>query len=60
MGNLTNIALDYTAEGFGVLPLKGNKAPALPTGHNYLYEIMTDEDINRLFANAKKDRHCLR
>ena len=54
MPNFINTALDYTAEGFGVLPLKGNKHPNLDQGHNFLYEIMSDSEIEQRFYNTEK------
>jgi hypothetical protein len=41
-------------EGLNPLPLKENKAPMLEKGHNYLYESINEEDIDRLFNNAQK------
>jgi len=52
--NLIDTAYDYLSEGLNPLPLKENKAPLLPKGHNYLYEQVKEEDIDKLFANAFK------
>jgi hypothetical protein len=41
------------AEGFNPLPLKKSKAPMLPVGHSYLYDKVSYEDIDTLFANAE-------
>lgn len=54
MPNLISTAIEYTSEGFGVLPLKSNKLPNLETGHNFLYEIMQDSEINTRFKNTDK------
>ncbi len=51
---LTNHAHDLLMEGLQPLPLKENKAPMLEKGHNYLYESMKEEDVDRLFNNAQK------
>ncbi len=51
---LTNHAHDLLMEGLNPLPLKENKAPMLEKGHNYLYESINEEDIDRLFNNAQK------
>jgi len=54
MPNLTTTALEYAGEGFSVLPLKENKHPNLPIGHNNLYEIMPDAEIELKFNNTAK------
>jgi len=51
---LTDHAYDLLMEGFNPLPLKENKAPMLEKGHNYLYESIKEEHIDRLFNNAQK------
>lgn len=51
---LLNHAHDLLMEGLQPLPLKENKAPMLEKGHNYLYESMKEEDVDRLFNNAQK------
>jgi hypothetical protein len=50
--NLINEAHDLQMAGFNPLPLKNNKAPMLPVGHNYLYESIDNIDV--LFKNAEK------
>jgi len=47
-------AQDYISEGFGALPLKSNKSPMLPEGHNYLYSIISEDNIDSLFMRADK------
>ena len=47
-------AFEYISEGFGALPLKSNKAPMLPEGHNYLYEIINEDRIDAFFMKADK------
>ena len=47
-------AFDYISEGFGALPLKANKSPMLPEGHNYLYSFVEDSNIDSLFMRADK------
>jgi hypothetical protein len=54
MPNLTTTALEYAGEGFSVLPLKENKHPNLPIGHNNLYEIMPDDEIELKFNSTAK------
>lgn len=51
---LSEHAHDLLMEGLQPLPLKENKAPMLEKGHNYLYESIKEEDIDRLFNNAQK------
>jgi hypothetical protein len=51
---LLNHAHDLLMEGLQPLPLKENKAPMLEKGHNYLYESIKEEDVDRLFINAQK------
>lgn len=51
---LTDHAHDLLMEGFNPLPLKENKAPMLEKGHNYLYESIKEDDVDRLFNNAQK------
>ncbi len=51
---LLNHAHDLLMEGLQPLPLKENKAPMLEKGHNYLYESIKEEDVDRLFNNAQK------
>jgi len=52
--NLIDTAYDYLMEGLNPLPLKSNKSPKLPEGHNYLYEKVDETDIEQLFKNAEK------
>ena len=52
--NLNDYAYDLLMEGFNPLPLKDNKAPLLEKGHNYLYELVKEDDIPKLFSNAQK------
>ena len=51
---LSEHAHDLLMEGLQPLPLKENKAPMLEKGHNYLYESIKEEDVDRLFNNAQK------
>lgn len=51
---LSEHAHDLLMEGLQPLPLKENKAPMLEKGHNYLYESMKEENVDRLFSNAQK------
>ena len=51
---LTDHAHDLLMEGLQPLPLKENKAPMLEKGHNYLYESIKEDDVDRLFNNAQK------
>jgi hypothetical protein len=52
--SLIDIAYEYLSEGFAPLPLKSNKAPMLPKGHNFLYEQIKEEEIESYFSNAQK------
>lgn len=51
---LKDYAYDLLMDGFNPLPLKENKAPNLEKGHNYLYELVDENDINRLFNDTAK------
>ena len=51
---LSEHAHDLLMEGLQPLPLKENKAPMLEKGHNYLYESIKEEDVDRLFNNSQK------
>ena len=51
---MISIAQDYISEELGALPLKNNKAPLLNSGHNYLYELINYDDIDKLFKDAEK------
>ena len=51
---MIDTAHNYIAEGFGALPLKNDKSPLLPVGHNYLYNLITETDIDTLFIKAEK------
>ncbi|CAB4162087.1 DNA primase/polymerase, bifunctional, N-terminal [uncultured Caudovirales phage] len=51
---LSEHAHDLLMEGLQPLPLKENKSPMLEKGHNYLYESIKEEDVDRLFNNAQK------
>jgi hypothetical protein len=51
---LTDHAYDLLMEGLQPLPLKDNKAPLLDKGHNYLYELVKEDDIQKLFEKAQK------
>ena len=51
---LSEHAHDLLMEGLQPLPLKENKAPMLEKGHNYLYESIKEDDVDRLFNNAQK------
>jgi len=50
--NLINEAYDLQYAGLNPLPLKDNKAPMLPTEHNFLYQQI--DDIENRFKSAKK------
>lgn len=52
--HLIDYAYDLLAEGFNPLPLKENKAPDLDKGHNYLYELVKEDDVKKLFNSAVK------
>ena len=52
--HLIDYAYDLLAEGFNPLPLKENKAPLLEKGHNYLYESIDENNIEKLFSEAVK------
>jgi len=54
MASLIYIAQEYADNGFGVIPCNNNKSPKLPTGHNFLYEIMQEADIEKYFVDAEK------
>ena len=47
-------AYTYIGEGFGAIPLKPNKHPLLPKGHQYLYQLIKEDDIDSLFMRADK------
>ena len=47
-------AYTYIGEGFGAIPLKPNKHPLLPEGHQYLYQLIKEDDIDSLFMRADK------
>ena len=47
-------ATNYIYEGFGALPLNSDKSPKLPTGHDYLYNLIPEEKIESLFLGAAK------
>ena len=51
---LTDHAYDLLMEGLQPLPLKDNKAPLLDKGHNYLYDLVKEDDIPKLFEKAQK------
>lgn len=46
-------AYQYIQEGFSAIPLRENKAPMLPE-NPYLYKLMDENDIDRMFMQAKK------
>ena len=52
--HLKDYAYDLLMEGFNPLPLKENKAPNLEKGHNYLYELVDENDIDKLFNDSAK------
>ena len=52
--HLKDYAYDFLMEGFNPLPLKENKAPNLEKGHNYLYELVDENDIDKLFNDTAK------
>ena len=52
--HLKDYAYDLLMEGFNPLPLKENKAPNLEKGHNYLYELVDENDLDRLFNDTAK------
>lgn len=43
---------DLLVEEIAVIPVKKNKAPALPKGHNYLYELIDIDKIDKYFSNC--------
>jgi hypothetical protein len=51
---MIDFAYDLLNEGLNPLPLNSNKSPKLPKGHNYLYEKVKEEDVEKLFAFADK------
>lgn len=52
--HLIDTAYDYLYEGLNPLPLRNNKAPMLPVGHNYLYQSVEDAAVDELFKKAEK------
>lgn len=56
MSDVLEIARGYLAAGLGVIPIRqgGSKAPALPRGHPYLYQLPSDADLVRWFES---DQH---
>lgn len=52
--NLTKAAENYLLAGLNPLPLFANKAPKLAKNHNYLYEEIPENLIDRLFKSAEK------
>jgi hypothetical protein len=48
---LKDYAYDLLMEGFNPLPLKENKAPNLKKGHPYLYELVNEDHIDKLFTD---------
>ncbi len=46
--NYIDFAQELLDEGFNPLPLKNNKAPQLPVGHNFLYSVI-DKIESRFF-----------
>ena len=51
---MISAAYEYLSEELSVLPLKADKSPALPVGHNLLYERAKESDIEQLFMGSKK------
>ena len=51
---MIDFAYDLLNEGLNPLPLKSNKAPMLEKGHNYLYEKVKEDDVEKLFKQAEK------
>jgi hypothetical protein len=49
---LKDYAYDLLMEGFNPLPLKENKAPNLKKGHPYLYELINEDHIDKLFKDV--------
>lgn len=49
--HLKDYAYDLLMEGFNPLPLKENKAPNLKKGHPYLYELVNEDHIDKLFTD---------
>ena len=47
-------AYEYIGEGFAAIPLQDNKHPLLPPNHPYLYQLVSDDDIDSLFMRAEK------
>jgi hypothetical protein len=52
--NLFDDASSLWMEGYNPLPLKDNKAPKLPKDHNYLYERVEEDKLEKLFSNTDK------
>jgi len=50
--NLKDYAFDLLMEGFNPLPLKHTKAPNLKSGHPYLYDLVNEDDIDKLFTDV--------
>lgn len=54
MNILSETAVNYLSEGLNPIPLRNNKAPMLKQGHPYLYELVKEDDIEKLFEKAEK------
>ena len=52
--SLCEIANEYLNEGLNPLPLWKSKNPMLEKGHPYLYQLIPEKDIPKLFAQAEK------
>ena len=52
--NFKDYAYNLIYEGFNPLPLNENKSPKLPKGHKYLYEKVSENDVDSLFQECKK------
>jgi hypothetical protein len=52
--SLIDAAYEYLGEHFAPLPLKNNKTPMLPKGHNFLYERVHEDEVEKYFEKAEK------
>ena len=52
--SLSDIAHEYLMEGLNPLPLWKTKNPMLEKGHPYLYQLVPEQNIPKLFSKAEK------
>ncbi|MCX6280200.1 MAG: DUF3987 domain-containing protein [Bacteroidetes bacterium] len=52
--SLLTTASDYLLEGLNPIPLWNNKAPMLEKGHPFLYQLVNEDSLDRLFSKAEK------